>query len=132
MSTKAKKKREGSSAQRLRLELIGPKGTVAIDRVIKSFGFSKAQLAETAGLSVETLYRPNRLKAPKTQVRLKEMLEIVARVADWAGGKDQAMAWYRAEPLPAFGGRTAESLVKDGKATAVRDYLDHVALGGFA
>ena len=42
------------------------------------------------------------------------------------------MAWYRAEPIAEFGGRTAESLVKDGKATAVRDYLDHVALGGFA
>ena len=113
-------------------ELIGPKGKVAVDRVIKSFGFSKAQLAETAGLSVETLYRPDRVAAPKTQARLKEMLEIVSRVADWAGGKDQAMAWYRAEPIPAFGGRTAESLVKDGKATAVRDYLDHVALGGFS
>ena len=50
----------------------------------------------------------------------------------WAGGPLQAMAWYRAEPIPAFGGRTAESLVKDGKAAAVRDYLDSVALGGFA
>jgi hypothetical protein len=119
-------------ARRLRWELIGPTGLVAVDLVMKSFGFSKAQLAETAGLSVETLYRPNRLEAPKSQARLKEMLEIVDRVADWAGGKDQAMAWYRAEPLPAFGGRTAESLVKDGKATAVRDYLDHVALGGFS
>jgi hypothetical protein len=60
------------------------------------------------------------------------MLEIIGRVTEWAGGKDQAMAWYRAEPIPAFGGRTAEFLVKDGKAGAVRDYLDHVALGGFA
>jgi hypothetical protein len=34
--------------------------------------------------------------------------------------------------LPAFGGRTAEVLVKDGEAAAVRDYLDHMALGGFA
>ena len=27
---------------------------------------------------------------------------------------------------------TAEALVKDGKAAAVRDWLDHVATGGFA
>ncbi|MBR2814238.1 MAG: DUF2384 domain-containing protein [Reyranella sp.] len=60
------------------------------------------------------------------------MLEIVERIAEWAGGRAQAMAWYRAQPLPAFGGRTAESLVKDGMAADVRDYLDHVALGGFA
>jgi len=71
-----------------------------------------------------------RLKAPKTQARAAEMLEIVGRIADWAGGEKQALAWYRAEPLPAFGGRTAESLVKEGRAAAVRDY--HVATGGFA
>jgi uncharacterized protein (DUF2384 family) len=112
--------------------LLDSKGVVAIDRVVKSFGLSKAQLANTAGLSLETLYRSNRATASKTQARLKEMLEIVDRVADWAGGKDQAMAWYRAQPIPAFGGRTAESLVKDGKAADVRNYLDHVALGGFA
>jgi hypothetical protein len=60
------------------------------------------------------------------------MLEIVARVQDWAGSAGQAMAWYRAEPIPAFGGRTAESLVQSGDAKAVRNYLDHVARGGYA
>jgi uncharacterized protein (DUF2384 family) len=107
-------------------------GSVAIDRVVTSFGLSKQQLAKTVGLKSETLYREKRAAAPKTQARMREMLEIVGRVSAWAGGKDQAMAWYRAEPLPAFGGRTAEFLVKEGKAEAVRDYLDHVALGGFA
>jgi Protein of unknown function (DUF2384) len=63
---------------------------------------------------------------------LQEMLEIVSRISVWAGGKEQALAWYRAEPIPAFGSRTAESLVKEGKAAAVHDYLDHVATGGFA
>ena len=84
------------------------------------------------GLGRDTFHKATRMNAAKTQSRVREMLEIVSRVCDWAGGKDQAMAWYRAEPLPAFGGRTAEFLVKDGKAEAVRDYLDHVALGGFA
>lgn len=113
-------------------DFIDSDGNVSIDAVARSFGFSKAQLAATVGLSVETLYRPDRTAAPKTQARVREMLEIVGRVADWAGGKEQAMAWYRAEPLPAFGERTAEALVKDGQAAAVRDYLDHVAVGGFA
>ena len=36
------------------------------------------------------------------------------------------------EPIPAFGGRTAEALVKSGNATAVRDYVDHLATGGYA
>ncbi|RVB80496.1 MULTISPECIES: antitoxin Xre/MbcA/ParS toxin-binding domain-containing protein [unclassified Mesorhizobium] len=107
-------------------------GKIAIDQVAGSFGMSKSQLAETAGLARETLYRLERSRTAKTQGRLREMLEIISRVADWAGGKEQAMAWYRAQPLPAFGGRTAEALVKEGKAAAVRDYLDHMALGGFA
>ncbi|ESY64419.1 XRE family transcriptional regulator [Mesorhizobium sp. LNHC232B00] len=107
-------------------------GKIAIGQVADGFGMSKSQLAQTAGLARETLYRSERSAAVKTQGRLREMLEIISRVTDWAGGKEQAMAWYRAQPLPAFGGRTAEALVKDGKAVAVRDYLDHMAVGGFA
>ena len=107
-------------------------GLIAIDRVADRFGVSKAQLADTMGVRPETFHRAARAKAPKTQERVTEMIEIVARVADWAGGERQALAWYRAAPLPAFGGRTAESLVKDGKAAALRDWLDHVATGGFA
>jgi hypothetical protein len=108
------------------------RGEVSVDRVADWAGVSKARLAETVGLSAEALHRADRSGAAKTQSRMKEMLEIVARVADWAGGAQQAMTWYRAEPLPAFGGRTAEALVKDGRAGAVRDFLDHVAQGGFA
>jgi uncharacterized protein (DUF2384 family) len=111
---------------------IDDKGVVVVDDVADWFGMSKGQLATTVGVRPETFQRVKRVAAPKTQSRVKEMLEIIGRIADWAGGKDQAMAWYRAEPIPAFGGRTAESLVKEGKAAAVRDYLDHVAVGGFA
>jgi hypothetical protein len=107
-------------------------GKLVLDDLSQSFGLSKMQLAETVGVRPETLHRTQRALAPKTQSRVREMLEIVGRVADWAGGEHQALAWYRAEPIPEFGGRTAESLVKEGKATAVREYLDHVALGGFA
>jgi uncharacterized protein (DUF2384 family) len=107
-------------------------GLVVVDEVARSFGMSKGQLAQTIGVKPETLHRTKREAAPKTQERVREMLEIVARIADWAGGKEQAMAWYRAEPMPSFGHRTAESLVKEGKAVAVREYLDRVALGGFA
>lgn len=113
-------------------DMLSEDGTVMFDQVMERFGMSKGQLAETAGLAPETLQRATRAAAAKTQTRLTEMLEVVARVTDWAGGERQAMAWYRSEPIPAFGGRTAESLVKDGKAGAVRDYLDHLAVGGYA
>ncbi len=114
------------------VSLISPTRTIRVESVVRHFGLSKSQLAATTGLSVETLYRPKRATAARAQVRLKEMLEIIDRVSNWAGGKDQAMAWYRAESIPELGGRTAEALVKEGRAGDVRNYLDRVALGAFA
>ncbi|CAN5334970.1 MbcA/ParS/Xre antitoxin family protein [soil metagenome] len=122
----------GAASVPLAATYMDPSGTIAVDRVADRFGMSKSQLAATAGLARESLYRAKRTGAARTQSRLKEMLEIVGRVSAWAGGEQQAMAWYRAQPIPAFGGRTAEALVKDDKAGAVRDYLDHLAVGGFA
>lgn len=107
-------------------------GLVDVSRVADAFRMSKGQLAETAGLGVATLSKVERRSSPRAQTRVTEMLEIISRVRDWAGGEAQAMAWYRSQPIPALDGRTPEALVKSGKASAVRDYLDHLALGGFA
>ena len=107
-------------------------GTASPITLVDAYGLTKKQLAETIGLAPEALYKRGRLGAAKTQTRLREMAEILLRVSAWAGGREQAMAWYRAEPIPAFGGRTAEQLVKSGQAGALRDYLDSIAMGGFA
>ena len=112
--------------------LLDPNGVVSVDRVADAFCLTKFQLADILGLARETLYKTSRAQAPKTQARMREMLEIISFVEPWSGGKLQAMAWYRAQPLVGFGGRTAESLVKAGHASAVRDHLDRIALGGFA
>jgi hypothetical protein len=112
--------------------MLDKSGAVKLDCVVEAFGLSKAQLAETAGLPRETFQKIGRRNGPKAQTRIREMLEIVNLVQAWAGGIPQALAWYRAEPIPAFGGRTAEALVKSGHASAVRDYVDHLATGGFA
>ena len=103
-----------------------------IELVTGLYGLTSAQLAETAGLNRVTLQKTVRREAPKTQSRLREMLEILARVEAWSGGRMQALAWYRAEPIPALGGRTAEAMVKSGHGAMIRDYLDHIAMGGFA
>ncbi len=108
------------------------RGIVDVERVATMFRMTKGQLAETVGLGAATIGKADRRTAPRTQSRLREMLEIVARIRDWAGGETQAMAWYRSQPIPALDGRTPEALVKAGQAGAVRDYLDHLALGGYA
>jgi hypothetical protein len=112
--------------------LMDARGAVRMDDVAEMFSMSKAQLAETAGLAREVLQKASRRDGPKAQSRVREMLEIINLVQAWAGGAAQAMAWYRAEPIPAFGGRTAEALVKSGHAASVRDYVDHLATGGYA
>lgn len=107
-------------------------GLMDVDPVADSLSLTKGQLAETAGLSLASISKADRRTSQRTQARLREMLEILARVRDWTGGELQALSWYRSQPIPALDGRTAEALVKSGEAAAVRDYLDHVALGGFA
>jgi hypothetical protein len=69
---------------------------------------------------------------PETVTQLDAMQAIVSRVSAWAGGEAQAIRWYRTQPIPAFGGRTAESLVDSGEVSALRDYLDHLSMGGYA
>ena len=123
----------GLAAGSLLLEsVVGLGGVVDVDHVARVFHMSRAQLAETAGLGYAAVSKADRRVAPRAQTRLVEMLEILNRVVGWAGGQTQAMAWYRSQPIPALDGRTAEALVKSGRAGAVREYLDHFALGGFA
>lgn len=110
----------------------GRTGRIVVEKASSRLGLTKGQLAETVGLRADSLQRADRANAAKSQARMAEMLEIVSRVAKWSGGEKQALAWYRSEPIPAFADRTAESLVKEGRAAAVRDWLDAAALGGYA
>jgi hypothetical protein len=107
-------------------------GLVDVDLVAKSFGMTKASLAETLGFADDTLQRFSRTAAPKTQRRLRDMLEILTRVERWAGGMPQALGWYRGQGIPALGDQTAEVLVKSDQAVFVRRYLDGLAAGSFA
>jgi transcriptional regulator with XRE-family HTH domain len=114
------------------IDIFTTDGLVAIDRLSKSLRITKAELALAAGLSRDAVSKTPRLRARATQARLREMVEIIARVLPWAGSVQQAFAWYRAQPLPSFGDRTAEDLVKEGQAEAVRRHLARIAVGGYA
>lgn len=107
-------------------------GLVDVDAVATELGMTKASLAQSLGFAEETLQRFSRVTAPKTQQRLRDMLEILTRVAPWAGGMAQAMGWYRGQGIPALGDHTAEALVRNDQASVVRAYLDGVAAGSYA
>jgi hypothetical protein len=107
-------------------------GSFSPDLIAALLRTTKEEVAATAGLSRDAVARRARVGSPATQTRLRELVEILARIEPWAGSALAAYAWYRSQPLPGFAGRTAEMLVREGHAAAVRAYLDEVALGGFA
>lgn len=113
-------------------DMIRPGGIVAPDRLAAHLHLTKAELAQAAGLSRDAVSKTARLHSGNTQARLRDLVEIINRVQPWAGSVQQAFAWYRAQPLPSFGDQTAEDLVREGRAEAVKRYLSRVALGGFA
>jgi hypothetical protein len=113
-------------------DVVTADGSVATDRLSGALRVTKLKLARAAGLSRDSVSKTARLKAQATQARLRDVVEIIARVLPWAGSVPQAFAWYRAQPLPSFGDQTAEDLVKQGRAEAVKAYLARIAAGGYA
>ena len=93
---------------------------------------TKSEIAGTLGLGKDAFTRASRIRARKTQVRLRQMLEILNRVEPAAGSPLAAYAWFRAEPPPGFGGATPDSLVRDGRADYVHACLDRIMAGGYA
>jgi hypothetical protein len=107
-------------------------GLIAADRLSAVLHITRAELAVALGLSRDSVAKAARAAAPATQSRLRDIVEILNRVRPWAGSPQQAFAWYRSQPLPSFGDQTAEALVKEGRAEAVKRYLDRIAVGGYA
>ena len=93
---------------------------------------TRSEIAATLGLGKDAFSRASRVRARKTQVRLRQMLEILNRVEAETGSPLAAYAWFRAEPLPGFGGATPDLLVREGHADQVHTYLDRVSAGGYA
>ena len=93
---------------------------------------TKSEIAGTLGLGKDAFTRTSRIRARKTQVRLRQMLEILNRVEAVTGSPLAAYAWFRAEPLPGFGGATPDALVREGRAEHVHAYLERIMAGGYA
>ena len=113
-------------------QVIGHEGTIEPGRLSALLHITKSDLAATSGLSRDAVSKTARLRAPATQTRLREVAEIINRVLPWCGSVAQAFAWYRSQPLPAFGDQTAAELVREGRAGHVMSYLGGIALGGYA
>ncbi|MGJ0485008.1 MAG: antitoxin Xre/MbcA/ParS toxin-binding domain-containing protein [Methylomicrobium sp.] len=113
-------------------QVITEDGIVAASTLAKVLHITQTDLAEATGLSLDSVSKRARLKSRSTQARLRDTVEIINRVSAWSGGVGRAFAWFRSQPLPSFGDKTAEDLVKEGRADAVKNYLARIADGGYA
>jgi acetyl/propionyl-CoA carboxylase alpha subunit len=112
--------------------VINSEGYVAANALAKVLHITQHDLADATGLSRDSVSKSIRVKSKATQTRLRDAVEIINRVSDWSGSSGRAFAWFRSQPLPSFGDKTAEDLVKEGRADAVKAYLSRIADGGYA
>lgn len=78
------------------------------------------------------VHRNTVTRAPESenlQRFIREAVRVVRAAVDIVGDVDQAIFWYRNEPLPVFKYRTAEVLVSEGRTEDVLDYVMSLQAG---
>ena len=93
---------------------------------------TKAELADTLGLSDQSLSKPDRAASTKVQTRLREFAEVITQMAPYNDGYLGAYAWFRSYKLAGCGHLTAAQLFRDGKAKAVTFWVENALDGGYA
>jgi uncharacterized protein (DUF2384 family) len=99
-------------------------------RISLRLGLTLTELAQLAGM------HPNSLSqnpaAPSVQKGLQPIAHILSAAEELAGAADDAIFWFRHEPIPAFGGRTPIELVEQGQAAAVLAHIQALRDGSYA
>ncbi len=96
-------------------------------KVGELFGLRVQELAERAHVHRNTpTARPH---AAQLQKYLQDMIRVLAVTTAMTGDESRAVFLLRNEPLRAFGYKTAEALVQDGRTEAVVAYLESLAGG---
>ncbi|UPG95096.1 DUF2384 domain-containing protein [Luteibacter aegosomatissinici] len=96
-------------------------------KVGEFFGFRVQELAERAHVHRNT--PTSRPQAPQLQKYLQDMVRVLAAAAEMTGDIDRAAFLVRNEPLRAFGYKTADMLIQDGRTDDVIGYLESMAGG---
>lgn len=112
--------------------LIDADGRVDTVTLSKALLIDRRTLAGIAGLPRTALAKTVRIRPSIVEARLRDIVDILVWVTPWCGSPPQALAWYRAQTLPGFGQLTAEALVRQGQADAVKAHLETIQDGGYA
>ncbi len=60
---------------------------------------------------------------------LREALRAIRAATDLSGDIERAIFWYRNDPLPPFGYKTAEQLVSEGRTEDLLRYIQSLEAG---
>jgi len=99
-------------------------------RVSEKLGLPLTDLAAMIGVARTTLTAKSGQR--KVDAALSPLVRIIAMAAEMAGDEDRAAIWFKHQPLPGWGGKTAHDLVRDGKSDRVLDYLESVRAGVYS
>ncbi|MDR0781319.1 MAG: MbcA/ParS/Xre antitoxin family protein [Pseudomonadales bacterium] len=96
-------------------------------RIGECFGFQVQELAERAHVHRNTpTARP---QAPQLQKYLQDMMRVLAIATEMTGDEKRAVFLLRNEPLRAFGYKTADAMIQEGRADDVIAYLESLISG---
>ena len=99
---------------------------------------SPVRFSELLHLDIQTLaiqahvHRNTISRAPTSagvQHFLREALRVIRAANDLTGDVEKTIYWYRNEPLPPFGYKTAEQLVSDGRTEDLIRYVQSLEAG---
>lgn len=108
------------------------------DRETGGVALSPERFCEVFNIDIQTLatqahvHQSTLNNAPATesvQRFLREALRVIRAATDLSGNVDEAMFWYRNEPLQPFEYKTAEQLVSEGRTDDLLRYIASLKTG---
>jgi hypothetical protein len=96
----------------------------------EGLGITLTELASLAGVARNTLMAKS--GARKVDQALSPVVRIIAMAGEMAGDESRAAIWFKHQPIPGWGGKTAYDLVRERKAEKVIAYLEAVRSGVYA
>jgi len=126
-----------------RAALTSPKGfdgflTSLRDPDFAPVSLSPKRFSEVLNMDLQTLAKQARVhrntinRAPSSesvQNYLRAAVRVIRAASDLSGDIEQALFWYRNEPLQPFGYKTPEQLVSDGRTEDLLRYVESIGAG---
>lgn len=108
------------------------------DPEVSAVSLSPKRFSEALSLDIQTLATQahvhrntiNRAPASESVQRfLREALRVIRVASDLSGDVERAIFWYRNDPLPPFGYKTAEQMVSEGRTEDLLRYVKSLEAG---